>query len=102
MRVIFDYSVISHMLDKNKIWGLAKSMIANKDWDALAKMNPYCTRHIKDFHISNGYIFMDHRIFIPEPLRAALMAKLQDGQPGQAQMISKQHISGGPKSPDKS
>ena len=39
MRAIFDYSIVSHLTDKDKIWGLAKGMIANKDWDALAKMN---------------------------------------------------------------
>ena len=52
MRAIFDYSVISHLTGKDKIWGLAKAMIANKDWDALAKMNQYCARHIKGFRIS--------------------------------------------------
>ena len=56
MRAIFDYSVISHMTDQDKIWGLAKSMIAHKDWDTLAKMNPYCACHIKDFRLRNACI----------------------------------------------
>ena len=82
--MIIDASVIPQLFEENPQWKITRDANHNRETEKAAKILPYLKSFVKDLRVHNRCLYMDHSLYIAEPLQRALLKKILATNCGQA------------------
>ena len=85
---LFDADLLAELTEEDSFLGPMKRAIINKDITSFNKLGSYMAQLWTKAAVVNNCVVIDNKLAIPEPLRQAVLTRLNRSHPGQEAMMT--------------
>ena len=85
---LFDADLLAERTEEDRFLGPMKRAIVNKDVTTFNKLGAYMAQFLPKAAVVNNCVIINNKLTIPEPLRQAVLARLNRSHPGQEAKMS--------------